>query len=249
MMVHMLSNYYSLIVILLSSVVHGATDPSKPPSKALSAVQKVSRTIIGPLVNKRTDKINDKKYAITGSLGEGVDGAVEKGQEVTGKEPWTGKHILDPHPVAIKTQFTAKAHHNEVSALRTMGDLVDHQTQQVGDLRSYKIVQKFHKGQTMEDALRNNRRSTQKVNQIVGAGTRAIQEVHDAGIFHRDAHTGNIIYKPDGTAKMVDFGKSRSLSMNPRLREAEKTGDIRRFHNSVLEDITGKSLRNPVGFR
>jgi serine/threonine protein kinase len=63
----------------------------------------------------------------------------------------------------------------------------------------------------------------------LAAGKKAINDVHDLGIHHRDTLPGNIIIGKNGKGKMIDFGQAVELHSNPKEREHQKWKDHRRF--------------------
>lgn len=50
---------------------------------------------------------------------------------------------------------------------------------------------------------------------------RAVQEVHEAGFFHRDLHEGNILIDNDGHVRIIDFGRAIKFKDFPTLRVTE----------------------------
>jgi len=60
--------------------------------------------------------------------------------------------------------------------------------------------------QTLADVLRGGRIELRHALQIASQVARGLEAVHAAGIIHRDVKPSNILFTPDGIAKVSDFG-------------------------------------------
>lgn len=66
---------------------------------------------------------------------------------------------------------------------------------------------------------------------VLEATGRAIAAMHDAGLFHRDLHLGNILRGPGDRPLLADFAKSRQ---HGRTVERDRMRDLGRFVGSLL---------------
>jgi len=60
---------------------------------------------------------------------------------------------------------------------------------------------------------------------------RAVAVMHQAGLFHRDLHLGNLLRGPDGSPVLADFAKARRRG---RLSERDRMRDLGRLFGSLL---------------
>jgi RIO-like serine/threonine protein kinase len=212
-----------IFAILLLSDVHAAQGIR---SRITAAAQRTIRTALKPFVSKpKTDTINGITYALIARMGEGVDREVYKAREIQSVSKWTGITRLKADTVVIKTQTDMEAHNREIWALGQTGDLIDHSMGQT----HHKIVQKYHEGVPVADALTEARSDFRTHAKVIEAARNAIAQVHELGIYHGDAHTCNILYMNDGTAKMIDFGQSEPLPQSPSKRQEKIDQDYSTF--------------------
>ncbi len=80
------------------------------------------------------------------------------------------------------------------------------------------IVSEFVEGRTLRDYLSNPDLSLNQILDLVIQVASALEAAHAAGIVHRDIKPENIMLRPDGYAKVLDFGLAK-------LSEPESGGD------------------------
>src|SRR5215471_558147 len=68
------------------------------------------------------------------------------------------------------------------------------------------IATEFIEGVTLRAALASGRMSAQRALEIAVQVASALAAAHDAGVVHRDIKPENIMLRPDGYAKVLDFG-------------------------------------------
>src|SRR5213595_2502272 len=68
------------------------------------------------------------------------------------------------------------------------------------------IATEFIEGTTLRAALASGRMSAHRALEIVVQVASALAAAHDAGVVHRDIKPENIMLRPDGYAKVLDFG-------------------------------------------
>jgi predicted ATPase len=77
------------------------------------------------------------------------------------------------------------------------------------------LVMELIEGVTLQ-ALAEHRPGVAEVARLVGQAAKALAAAHAAGVVHRDVKPENIMVRPDGYVKVLDFGLARSL---PSLTE------------------------------
>jgi serine/threonine-protein kinase len=85
------------------------------------------------------------------------------------------------------------------------------------------IVMEFVEGHTLADRLADGPLPVNEALTITAQIAAGVEAAHDAGVVHRDLKPGNVIIRPDGTPKVLDFGLARELpsrSSQSELREA-----------------------------
>jgi predicted ATPase len=120
-------------------------------------------------------------------------------------------------PVAIKVMRADRSHHLSVegflrearaaSALNHPNIVVIHEVGETGEGDHY-LVQEFVEGRTLREILADR----PPISAAIDVGlqvARALAAAHAAGIVHRDVKPENIMIRPDGFVKVLDFGVAR----------------------------------------
>jgi eukaryotic-like serine/threonine-protein kinase len=89
------------------------------------------------------------------------------------------------------------------------------------------IATEFIEGVTLRAALASGRMSAQRTLEIAVQVASALGAAHDAGVVHRDIKPENIMLRPDGYAKVLDFGIAK-------LTEQSRTSDDHRIETTAL---------------
>ncbi|WRK55874.1 serine/threonine-protein kinase [Coprobacillaceae bacterium CR2/5/TPMF4] len=77
------------------------------------------------------------------------------------------------------------------------------------------IVMDYFEGETLQERLnREGKIAYEEAVEIMMPILSSLQEVHDAGIIHRDISPDNIYLTKDGEVKLLDFGAARYASTN-----------------------------------
>jgi len=77
------------------------------------------------------------------------------------------------------------------------------------------IVMEFIEGQTLKQYLNSLGRPLELADALalLAPVARSLEQVHTAGLIHRDVSPDNIMLTTDGTAKLLDFGAARGFSL------------------------------------
>src|SRR4029453_18362511 len=89
------------------------------------------------------------------------------------------------------------------------------------------IAMEFIEGVTLRTALVSGRMSAHRALEIAVQVASALAAAHDAGVVHRDIKPENIMLRPDGYAKVLDFGIAK-------LTEQRRASDDHRVETTVL---------------
>jgi predicted ATPase len=80
----------------------------------------------------------------------------------------------------------------------------------IGEIESlHFIATEYVQGETLGHRLSNSKMTLQETLDIATQVTGALAEAHRAGIVHRDIKPANIMLRPDGNAKVIDFGLAK----------------------------------------
>ncbi len=116
-------------------------------------------------------------------------------------------------PVAVKL-LTFGGRENDMLAEARAASALNHPNiVTIHDVLEYRdapaIVMEFVEGQTVEDRIKTGPFPRSRVARCARQIASALAAAHDAGILHRDLKPGNIIERPDGLLKVLDFGIAR----------------------------------------
>ena len=101
------------------------------------------------------------------------------------------------------------------SALNHPNILVIHE---IGKIRgSHFIVSEFVEGETLREVLNKKKLAISDAVDIAVQVAGALAAAHGAGIVHRDIKPENIIIRPDGYAKVLDFGLAKLAPAQPSV--------------------------------
>jgi eukaryotic-like serine/threonine-protein kinase len=89
------------------------------------------------------------------------------------------------------------------------------------------IATEFIEGITLRAALASGRISTPRALEIAVQVASALAAAHDAGVVHRDIKPENIMLRPDGYAKVLDFGIAK-------LTEQSRASDDHKVETTAL---------------
>jgi serine/threonine protein kinase/Tfp pilus assembly protein PilF len=81
------------------------------------------------------------------------------------------------------------------------------------------IATEFIEGVTLRTALASGRMSAHRALEIAVQVASALAAAHDAGVVHRDIKPENIMLRPDGYAKVLDFGIAKLTEQSPASAE------------------------------
>jgi eukaryotic-like serine/threonine-protein kinase len=146
-------------------------------------------------------------YRIIEQLGSGGMGQVYLAEDVRLGRKLAVK-VLEPklvtNPERVR-RFGQEA--RAASALNHPNILTIHDIGQAGDVHF--IATEFVDGETLRVRLNRGRLALREVLEIAIQAGNALAAAHDAGIVHRDVKPENVMLRPDGYVKVLDFGLAK----------------------------------------
>jgi serine/threonine protein kinase len=77
------------------------------------------------------------------------------------------------------------------------------------------LVMELVEGPTLSERIRQGAVPLDEALKIARQIAAALEDAHEKGIVHRDLKPGNIILRPDGTVKVLDFGLAKVIDKTP----------------------------------
>ena len=154
------------------------------------------------------DTIIDGCYQVLGKVGEGGLGVVLKCQDQHLHRAVALKVLkkADPDDAEVKTFLSearklATIEHPNVVRIYSFGSYEE---------KPY-FVMELLAGETLHRLIERSRPTPRQGCELMKQVALGLQAMHERGIIHRDLSTNNVMVLPDGTAKILDLGLSKSV--------------------------------------
>jgi serine/threonine protein kinase/tetratricopeptide (TPR) repeat protein len=181
-------------------------------------------------------------YKIIGSLGSGGMGEVYLGQDTR----LNRKVALKLLPLEMTEDDRLRRFEQEARAISALNHPNIVTIFEIGqsDLGRF-IAIEYIEGKTLRSLVGNGGRpALDSVLQLAEQMARALCVAHDAGIVHRDIKPDNIMVRPDGIVKVLDFGLAR-LSPGGAAQYSDETliyDTHAQLHSRKFEAITSPGM-------
>jgi serine/threonine protein kinase/Tol biopolymer transport system component len=187
-------------------------------------------------------------YRIAGKLGEGGMGEVYRATDTNLKRQVAIKVLPpsvadDPDRLARfqrEAEVLASLNHPNIAAIYGL--------ERSGGRAA--LVMELVDGPTLADRIAQGRVPIDEAVSIARQIADALDAAHEQGIIHRDLKPANIKVKPDGGAKVLDFGLAKAIEgpskLGPYERRLAPPRNDRRLTPTAYEGHVGAELAPPV---
>ncbi len=149
-------------------------------------------------------------YRILGKLGQGGMGEVYRARDTRLERDVAIKALpaafaQDPERVARFTReakLLASLNHPNIAGIYGFEELEGERY----------LVLEFVEGETLAQRLARGALPIEKALDVCRQVASGIEAAHEAGVVHRDLKPGNVMLRPDGTAKVLDLGLAKAGS-------------------------------------
>lgn len=160
----------------------------------------------------KRDQVIDGRYRIIEQIGNGGMGAVYKAQHLTLTHRMAALKVVHPH-LASDPSFLERFEREAQSASRVEhpNAVTVYDFGRTDDGRPY-IALEYVEGETLSNRISAapDGLDVAEVVDVTRQVASALASVHAQGIVHRDLKPDNIMIRPDGQAKVLDFGIAKA---------------------------------------
>src|SRR5947209_5514768 len=182
----------------------------------------------GGLMALSTGSLLAGRYEITAPVAVGGMGEVWRARDrvldrVVAAKVLKSEFTGDPNFLARfrnEARHTAALSHPNIASVYDYGETLDEN----GTTVAY-LVMEFVEGQPLVTILHEEgRMPVDWTMHVLGQAADGLSAAHRAGVVHRDIKPGNIMVRPDGVAKLTDFGIAQARDATPLTRTGMVVG-------------------------
>ena len=141
-------------------------------------------------------------------------------------------------------RFREEARHTALLGHPNIATVYDYGKEEGGAAGTSWLVMEYVEGEPLSQIIRaDGPQSPRRTAMIIGQCADALQAAHEAGVVHRDVKPANILVRPDGVAKLTDFGIARAKDAAPMTRTGEVMGTAQYIspEQAMGKQVTGTS--------